>query len=421
MARRTPSSVGRRAIPVLGSLAVVSFLLALTSRLGRIALADSAVPRPEGAEETASTAGARLLKERSSGGGAADVESSSVRDSKLPKCNLDAGRWVRNPWRPQPYSGYTCQSVRATFNCQRNGLASTEYLNYDWRAPNCNIAFMNPLKFLRLMRNKVFLAVGDGTITNYFAAVRCLVESVTQTREFQGVLLNTGVQAQGFDAPAFNATFLTMPSNFLVRAEPMSGGTPDVSKPWRVFLSEPSPDWVQLLRYSHFVLYAAGHWFTDAPPKTRLYIAKGRVVTNLTPFTAMQAALTTVRQFTTASRYRGLPMVLTLSATHTGVAYSGVTGVASCKKSYLPLDSSQLGFVELSSNAMQARNAQVQVFKNFTRFKIIDVTRATLYRPDAHVKMYGTGGGMDCSQWCVPGVPDSWADIMYSYMIGAMS
>ncbi|KZV29713.1 hypothetical protein F511_05807 [Dorcoceras hygrometricum] len=48
--------------------------------------------------------------------------------------------------------------------------------------------------------------------------------------------------------------------------------------------------------------------------------------------------------------------------------------------------------------------------------ELLDVTNLSLLRKDGHPSIYGFGGeaGLDCSHWCLPGVPDTWNQILYS-------
>lgn len=47
---------------------------------------------------------------------------------------------------------------------------------------------------------------------------------------------------------------------------------------------------------------------------------------------------------------------------------------------------------------------------------LLDITTLSLLRKDGHPSIYGLGGptGMDCSHWCLPGVPDTWNEILYN-------
>ena len=61
---------------------------------------------------------------------------------------------------------------------------------------------------------------------------------------------------------------------------------------------------------------------------------------------------------------------------------------------------------------------------------LLNVTQLTEHRVDAHVSVYTETGGelltdaqradpqtfTDCIHWCVPGVPDTWNQILYAHL-----
>lgn len=49
---------------------------------------------------------------------------------------------------------------------------------------------------------------------------------------------------------------------------------------------------------------------------------------------------------------------------------------------------------------------------------LLNVTALSKVRVDAHPSVYGLGGhrGMDCSHWCLPGVPDTWNQLLFSVL-----
>ncbi|KDP41046.1 hypothetical protein JCGZ_03578 [Jatropha curcas] len=51
--------------------------------------------------------------------------------------------------------------------------------------------------------------------------------------------------------------------------------------------------------------------------------------------------------------------------------------------------------------------------------KLLDITLLSLLRKDGHPSIYGLGGstGMDCSHWCLAGVPDTWNEILYNLIL----
>lgn len=46
---------------------------------------------------------------------------------------------------------------------------------------------------------------------------------------------------------------------------------------------------------------------------------------------------------------------------------------------------------------------------------LLDITLLSQLRKDAHPSMYsGDHSGMDCSHWCLAGLPDTWNQILYA-------
>lgn len=63
-----------------------------------------------------------------------------------------------------------------------------------------------------------------------------------------------------------------------------------------------------------------------------------------------------------------------------------------------------------------------------TPVSYLNITRMTDYRKDAHPSIYRTQNMteeemrdpekyQDCSHWCLPGVPDSWNELLYAQLI----
>lgn len=62
---------------------------------------------------------------------------------------------------------------------------------------------------------------------------------------------------------------------------------------------------------------------------------------------------------------------------------------------------------------------------------LLNITQLSEYRKDAHTSVYGERKGKlltkeqranpksfaDCIHWCLPGVPDTWNQILYAYLL----
>lgn len=59
-----------------------------------------------------------------------------------------------------------------------------------------------------------------------------------------------------------------------------------------------------------------------------------------------------------------------------------------------------------------------------TPVTLLNITGLSSYRIDGHPSIYGkpivnrrsSRGGEDCSHWCLPGVPDTWNELLYFHL-----
>ncbi|CAI5944162.1 unnamed protein product [Closterium sp. NIES-65] len=237
-------------------------------------------------------------------------------------------------------------------------------------------------------RNKVFLVTGDSFATNFDASFRCLIGSYTKTK---GEVSSAGV--------------------------------------WQVELDKVDDNWAKLLPFTHYALFSSGHWFSQASDNLRKYRRGGQPIKPQSALLTMQESLVTLTRFVKASGYRGTPFFISFTAFHYYNSFDAKS--QSCVGFTDPLKPKQLQYAEAATDIITSRNAQVavseggvqgamRILRKAPEFKIVDVARSTLSRPDSHQQLATGTGNPDCSHFCVPGVPDSWVDIVNSYMIGTI-
>jgi len=57
-----------------------------------------------------------------------------------------------------------------------------------------------------------------------------------------------------------------------------------------------------------------------------------------------------------------------------------------------------------------------------SKVKFLNITYLTEFRKDGHISRYREQGTsvdvpQDCSHWCLPGVPDTWNEILYAQLL----
>ncbi|CAI7883967.1 unnamed protein product [Closterium sp. NIES-53] len=333
------------------------------------------------------------------------------------------GRWVPSH-EPPPYTGFTCTTLRAYENCQKNKRPDSTYLNWQWQPDDCDLTRFDPAAFASRFRNKVLGISGDSFSSNFGSSIRCIIASFTTTKDFTSTWY--GQDVRGYKVPAYNITFLSLSAVFLVDATPM--GAAKSSGTWKIHLDKPKEVWASVLRFLDIFIFNTGHWFVNAPPKLRQFYMKGVLQSDMSPFQAMSVALSTVRDFIINSDYRGVPVMLSYSPYHYEEAYGG-DPKKSCKGAQRPFTNAEVAVAERGTEALDAVVTQLGVFQQVTKppvkaderatFRIMDVTRLSLMRPDAHLQNYTGASGTDCSHWCNPGLPDTWSDILYNVLMSS--
>ena len=77
---------------------------------------------------------------------------------------------------------------------------------------------------------------------------------------------------------------------------------------------------------------------------------------------------------------------------------------------------------------VQMKIAEEVIKQMKTPVIFLNVTKLTEFRKDGHPSVYGRrlvenktmnsqGNTQDCSHWCLPGVPDSWNELLYAFLV----
>lgn len=93
------------------------------------------------------------------------------------KCNLFHGEWVADQVEPL-YTNRSCSFIEDDQNCMKNGRPDTDYLYWRWNPQGCELARLDPWRFLELMRNKSWAFIGDSITRNHVQSFLCVLSKV---------------------------------------------------------------------------------------------------------------------------------------------------------------------------------------------------------------------------------------------------
>ncbi|KAF5481411.1 hypothetical protein F2P56_002062 [Juglans regia] len=320
-------------------------------------------------------------------------------------CNVFRGKWVYDSSYPL-YSSASCPFVDPEFNCQKYGRPDNSYLKYRWQPFSCALPRFNGLNFLEKWRGKKIMFVGDSLSLNQFESFSCMIHAWVPSSK-TSYIKREGLASVTFED--YGVKILLYRTPFLVDLVEENG---------RRVLKLDSIKNGNAWRGMDMLIFNTWHWWTHTG-KTQPwdYMQEGNTL-----YKDMNRIIAYYKGMTTWGRW----VNLNVDASKTKVFFLGISPThyegrdwdepaKSCSGETQPF----FGQKYPAGTPM----AWVVVNKVLSRIQrpisFLDVTTLSQYRKDAHPSAYsGDHSGTDCSHWCLPGLPDTWNELLYAELFG---
>ncbi|CAL5031126.1 unnamed protein product [Urochloa decumbens] len=344
------------------------------------------------------------------------------------KCDVFDGRWVRD----ESYGFYpprSCRLIDDDFNCHKNGRPDTDYLKWRWQPQGCDIPRLNAIEFLERLRGQRIIFVGDSLNRNMWESLVCILRhGVRDKRNVYEASGKNQFKTRGYYSFRFreyNCSVDFIRSIFLVKELIREGtnGTEDA----KLKLDELDAT-TPAYRAADIVVFNTAHWWTHYKTSRGLnYYQEGNhVYRSLEVLDAYKRALTTWARWVdknidsrrTQVVFRGY----SLSHFRGGQWNSG----GRCHRETEPIFN-QKYLTEYPEKMVIVEQVLRQMK---TPVIYLNISTLTDYRKDGHPSVYRTWYAteeermaavkkQDCSHWCLPGVPDTWNELLYASLLQA--
>nr|GMD39048.1 protein trichome birefringence-like 41 [Ipomoea batatas] len=283
----------------------------------------------------------------------------------ISKCDLFQGSWVYDASYPL-YNSSDCSLFMETeFDCQGNGRPDQLYLHYTWQPSACDLPKFDGNEFMRRLEGKKMMFVGDSLSLNQWQSLTCMLHASLPDSNFT-------IQRKG-DLSTF-----ILPENIgeVLKLDSIQNG-----KAWLGF---------------DFLIFNTWHWWLHRGRKQPWdYMQEGeQVYKDMDRLVAFKKGLKTWSKWVESNIDPTITKVFFqgTSPTHSrGEEWNGRRGT-SCEGERQPIVGS---VYDGSPNAA-----------------------AEVVRKDGHPSIYGYDAkGNDCSHWCLPGVPDTWNQLLYATLL----
>ncbi|KAG5041307.1 hypothetical protein JHK85_013783 [Glycine max] len=341
--------------------------------------------------------------------------------SRSKVCNYAKGKWVADSRRPL-YSGFSCKQWLSTmWSCRMTQRPDFSFEGYRWQPENCDMQEFDRSAFLRKMQDKTIAFIGDSLGRQQFQSLMCMATGGEESPEVQNVGWEYGlVKPRGairpdgwaYRFPKTNTTILYYWSASLCDLQPFN--ITDKQTNVSMHLDRPPAFMRRFLhRFDVLVLNTGHHWnrgklnanrwvmHVNGKPNEDKKIAEIANAKNLTIYSVARWL-----DLQLVSHPRLKAFFRTISPRH---FFNGDWNTGGSCDNTIPLTNGSEIMQEGSSDPT------IEDALKGTKIKILDITALSQLRDEAHMSRYtvrGTLNSSDCLHWCLPGIPDTWNELL---------
>ncbi|OMO75352.1 hypothetical protein CCACVL1_16206 [Corchorus capsularis] len=355
--------------------------------------------------------------------------------SSSSSCNLFDGNWVLDRTKPKPFYDDSCPFHRNAWNCLKNKRDNMETINsWKWVPKDCSLERIDPWRFLGLMRNRNIGFVGDSLNENFLVSFLCVLSAADSGAKkwkkkgaWRGAYFPHYNVTVAYHRAVLLAKYKWMPKESLVSDQ---GGLKGI---YRVDVDVPADEWIGITDFYDVLVFNTGHWwgYDKFPEETPLvFYRHGQPISPpLGLLDGLQVVLENMLQYIEKKVPKNTIKFWRLQSPRH--FYGGEWNQNGSCLLDRPLEEDQLNlWFEPSNNGVnkdaRTLNYLIKETLEGRDIQLLDLTHLSEFRADAHPAIWlgkkdaVSVWGQDCLHWCLPGVPDTWVDILVQLIYNSL-
>ncbi|KAF8748879.1 hypothetical protein HU200_012806 [Digitaria exilis] len=346
-------------------------------------------------------------------------------------CDVFSGRWVRDDTATRPlYREEDCPYIHPQLTCQAHGRPDTAYQQWRWQPHGCTLPAFDATRVLEALRGRRMLFVGDSLGRGQFASMVCLLQSaISGDTSFR---VSPDQQHTVFAAAEYNATVEFYWAPFLLESNSDNAVAHRVAERMvrRGSIEYHGRHWrgADVVVFNTYIWWCKGPsfrilngpWESAGTKEAVSWVpteeAYGMAFRDMLQWVRDNMDLNTTRVFFTS-----------MSPTHQKSQDWGDEPGRNCYNETAMISDPGYWGSDGRQSVMRVIREILDGDGADVPLTFLNVTQLSMYRKDAHTSIYKRQWSeptpeqladpktyADCVHWCLPGLQDTWNELLYS-------